>query len=243
MLFVETASIGILATDFSSLGPSFGNPQDYEGFEVLHSNVDLSNKIAEQVTGNPEAYTKLMNGEVFAKLEENDIDSFLRNNDSLLGFAIMMTRDDEEEGFVNNYIALTDMYTNIDDTYLKFYVTMSFCGYELNVVLTTTSVDTNSPYEIKYEIDRIEVGEAAIRGSLGSKLLSYLAGTTGGNETFSITVSDDPEIIGYISLNFESSLDATYRAYIDGFNKKLLVTEADAPDGNGSLNLSAVDRT
>ncbi len=227
-------------TDFSAISPTW-DKTGYQGFSVLHTNTDLGQIIQDQVTGNPESFSKLTHGEVFAHLEENQLDSFLRDKDTLIGYNLLLTRN-EEDGYVCNYLAISDIYTDVSTGYLRIYVGLSFNGYERNVVLTCEDTENTSPYEIKYVIRRIQVGDREIQSDLGEQLISYIGSAFGSLSDFQLEVDPLGDNIGYVTFNFEDSLDSTYKVYIDSNHKKLTVEETEMADGNGLLQLRAVDQ-
>lgn len=230
----------IQTVDFSALSPTF-DYESYEGFSSQFHGVPIDEVVRSQIEGNPDAIAHLLNDEVFAEIRESDIDNFLRGEGNILGLSTILDRQ-EDDGYICNFITLSDIYTNVTDGGLSFYMVMSFCGYPVDIILNSTQVESDSRYEISYRLDSIQIEEFALIGELGDQLLQYLSeGLQGVGVVDYVLPVSETDNYGYFVFDFEDSLPSDYKTVIESLNKRLVITHVDSPDGDGRIQLAGTN--
>lgn len=225
-------------TDFSSISPFF-DKTGYQGFTQLHEGVPLDEVVENQITGNPEAQQKLINGEDFAYIDESDIDKFMRGTNVIVGMTTILDRF-ENDDYVLNYIVINDIYTDITSTNLDMYLQISFNGYPVDLVIYTTLEDSNTRYSVDYDISEILIGTKEIEDDLIEQLLSLVEDSFGSDGAVSyIPAEPGTSGLGKLRLDFEDSLDASYKTIIETSNKKIKITHDAGTDGNGKINVGS----
>lgn len=180
--------------------------------------------------------TDLMTTGHVANVKEQELSQKLCAN-GLLGTGYFTTI--EEDGVKKtNYVALSDLYTNIYDNKLVLTASLSINGYMTQLYVETTALQPQA-YSLPLRFDTLAFGEITPSESLTNFLFTFLENVSANFDWFSCRASDKSMSLEFLPIIEESSYKDLIKTAVStyGGNLKIALHGADLADENGYLEL------
>lgn len=221
--------------DFSSIGindiTTYTGPLDYNA-PTIPSLVEADVKAA-----GSSGFTS----STISTLTEQEITNYIVTTD-IYGYSYILSRkNDNNDGYKVNYIAVDDFYSEIVDDHLYLIIGVNMNGYETSIIFDTQKRDSSEEYKITLATSKVFYGGFEASGNLKTLFYDLINQSFSKSNWMAFDNSPSSPTYGQIAIDFESAItDSGYKDVLKASGKTVHVAFKGADvSANGTVEITA----